>query len=29
MFDEQVRPLLGDADATPVGATKNQGGSNS
>lgn len=29
MFDEQVRPLLGDADGTPVVATKNQGGSNS
>jgi hypothetical protein len=29
MFDEQVRPLLGDADGTPVAVTNNQGGTSS
>jgi hypothetical protein len=29
MFDEQVRPLLGEADDAPAAVTKNQGGSNS
>jgi hypothetical protein len=29
MFDEQVQPLLGDADRAPVAVTNNQGGTNS
>jgi len=29
MFDEQVQPLLGDADRAPVSVTNNQGGTNS